>query len=183
MDDKQILKMISSRKTREKGFRVLVTMTKEKLYWQIRHMVYSHEDTDDLIQEVYIKVFRKISSFKGDSSLHTWIYRIAYNETINFLKSKSKQNRFNDVSLEIIQQQKANGSVPLNTDKIDELMQSAIKTLPDKQRAVFTMRYYNNIPFKEMEQIMQVSESSLKTSYHIAEKKVKEILLRNQLNF
>ncbi len=183
LDDKQILELIQSRKTRERGFRELVTLTKEKLYWQIRKMVFTHEDADDLLQEVYIKVFRGISSFKGDSSLTTWVYRIAYNETINFLKSKSWQNKLNDVSLDTVEWQKSTNGASLDANKLEKIIQKAIAELPDKQRAVFTMRYYNEVPFKEMEQIMQTSESALKTSYHIAEKKIKEILLQQGLNF
>jgi RNA polymerase sigma factor (sigma-70 family) len=183
LDDKQILELIQSRKTRERGFRELVTLTKEKLYWQIRKMVFTHEDADDLLQEVYIKVFRGISSFKGDSSLTTWVYRIAYNETINFLKSKSWQNKLNDVSLDMVEWQKSTNGASLDANKLEKIIQKAIAELPDKQRAVFTMRYYNEVPFKEMEQIMQTSESALKTSYHIAEKKIKEILLQQGLNF
>lgn len=183
MDDKRILDLINNRKTREKGYRELVSSTKEKLYWQIRRMVSSHEDTDDLIQEVYIKVFRNISSFKGDSSLSTWIYRIAYNETINFLKSKSVQNSFNDVPLDVAMGEKSSEIISFDTETIKKIMEKAINSLPDKQRAVFTMRYYNNVPFKEMEGIMQTSESALKTSYHIAEKKIREILLTYELNF
>lgn len=183
LDDKQILELIQSRKTRERGFRELVTLTKEKLYWQIRKMVFTHEDADDLLQEVYIKVFRGISSFKGDSSLTTWVYRIAYNETINFLKSKSWQKKLNDVSLDMVEWQKSTNGASLDANKLEKIIQKAIAELPDKQRAVFTMRYYNEVPFKEMEQIMQTSESALKTSYHIAEKKIKEILLQQGLNF
>jgi RNA polymerase sigma factor (sigma-70 family) len=183
LDDKQILELIQSRKTRERGFRELVTLTKEKLYWQIRKMVFTHEDADDLLQEVYIKVFRGISSFKGDSSLTTWVYRIAYNETINFLKSKSWQNKLNDISLDMVEWQKSTNGASLDANKLEKIIQKAIAELPDKQRAVFTMRYYNEVPFKEMEQIMQTSESALKTSYHIAEKKIKEILLQQGLNF
>ena len=183
MEDKLILDMIKNRKTREKGFRELVSMTKQNLYWQIRRMVSSHEDADDLLQEVYIKVFRNISSFKGNSSLSTWIYRIAYNETVNFLKSKSKQNSSNDISLEDIAEKKSNGISFFDSENINNLIKKAIQTLPERQREVFVLRYYNNVPFKEMEKTMHITESALKTSYHIAEKKIKELLLTEQLNF
>lgn len=183
MDDKRILSLISSRKTKEQGFRELVSLTKERLYWQIRRMVFSHEDADDLLQEVYIKVFRNISSFKGDSSLTTWIYRIAHNETINFLSSKAAQKSLASVGLDLLTEEKVAHNSNIDSETITRLMKKAISTLPDKQRAVFVMRYYDNVPFKEMEQIMQTTESALKTSYHIAEKKIKEILASYELNF
>ncbi len=183
LDDKQILELIQNKKTKEKGFRELVLQTKEKLYWQIRKMVFTHEDCDDLIQEVYIKVFRNISSFKGDSSLTTWIYRIAYNETINFLKSKSWQKKLSVIPLDTVDWQQTTNENNLDAEKIEKIIKKAIATLPDRQRVVFIMRYYNNVPFKEMEQIMQTTQSALKTSYHIAEKKIKEILLQEGLNF
>ncbi|MBO6118043.1 MAG: RNA polymerase sigma factor [Bacteroidales bacterium] len=183
IDDGQILELINNKKTKEKGFRLLVSQTKENLYWQIRRMVLSHEDTDDLIQEVYIKVFRNISSFKGDSSLATWIYRIAYNETVNFLKSKARQQSKYDVSLEQSMAENLQQDRFFDSSKINFLIEKAILSLPLKQRSVFTMRYYNNMPFKEMEQVMNTTESALKTSYHIAEKKIKEFLLKEELNF
>ncbi len=183
MDDARILSLIKNRKTKEQGFRELVCSTKERLYWQIRRMVFSHEDADDLLQEVYIKVFRNISSFKGDSSLTTWIYRIAHNETINFLNSKAAQKSLASVGLELLTEEKLAHNSNIDSETIKRLMGKAIATLPDKQRAVFVMRYYDNVPFKEMEQIMQTTESALKTSYHIAEKKIKEILASYELNF
>ena len=184
MDDAAILKMINNRKTKEQGFRLLVAQTKEQLYRQIRHMVGSHEDADDLLQEVYIKVFSKIGSLRQDSSLSTWISRIAYNETVNYIKSKSFRNSRSDISLDltsIISSTMENRQI--NAEKIISALTDAVSKLPEKQKEVFNMRYYQNIPFKQMEQMLNTSESALKTSYHIAEKKIKDFLLNGGLNF
>ena len=183
MDDNYILDLINNRKTKEQGFKLLISKTKEKLYWQIRRMLISHEDTDDLLQEVYIKVFRNISSFKKDSSLSTWIFRIAYNESINFLKSKAKQQKLNDLPLDMAMMKQSPAIQSNDADLIEEILQKAIQTLPDKQREVFLLRYNDNMPFKEMETLLNTSEGALKTSYHIAEKKIKEFFLTHSLNF
>jgi RNA polymerase sigma factor (sigma-70 family) len=177
MDDKLIISLIKDKKTRDEGYRLLIKQTKEKLYWQIRHIVLSHEDADDLVQEVYIKVFKHIKHFKGDSSLNTWIFRIAYNESINFLNSKANKKHNKNISLEdnMVDSLKQDFLFDANSLNLD--FEKAVLSLPEKQRIVFQMRYYDEIPFKEMEKITNTSESALKTSYHIAENKIKDLLL------
>ncbi|MCH3923409.1 MAG: sigma-70 family RNA polymerase sigma factor [Bacteroidales bacterium] len=179
MDDKLILDLIKDKRTRERGYRLLINQTKEKMYWQIRRMVLSHNDTDDLIQEVYIKVFKHINHFHGNSCLSTWIYRISYNETINFLKSKENKKHQKNISLENNMIDSLTEDSLFDANEINIKFEKAILSLPSKQRAVFQMRYYEDIPFKEMEKITNTSESALKTSYHIAEKKIKDIMLED----
>ena len=182
-NDEEILALIDKRKTRDKGFRLLVSQTKERLYWQIRRMVVSHEDTNDLLQDVYVKVFRNISSFKRDSALSTWIYRIAFNKTINFLHSKAKRNKDSSVTIEEEMVQNLKNDKYFNYSALNLALEKAILTLPDKQRTVFLLRYYDDMPFKQMAEVLNTNEGALKTSYHIAEKKIREILLQSGLNF
>jgi RNA polymerase sigma factor (sigma-70 family) len=177
MDDKLILSLIKDKKTRDEGYRLLINQTKEKLYWQIRHIVLSHDDADDLVQEVYIKVFNHIKHFKGDSSLNTWIFRIAYNETINFLNSKANKKHKKSIALEDNMVDSLKQDTFFDNDSLSIEFEKAVLSLPEKQRIVFKMRYYDEMPFKEMEKITNTSESALKTSYHIAENKIKDILL------
>ncbi len=180
MDDKQILDLITNKKTRDKGFSMLVDLTKNQVYWQLRKMVLSHDDANDLMQETYIKVFKNIHLFKQDSSLSTWIFRIATNECINFLKSKNKQKELLNTDIEKAYNLSSKDINGIDVNKTFQFLDQAINTLPDKQRKVFCMRYYENKSFKEISQEFNTSEGALKTSYHIAETKIRQILIDKQ---
>ncbi|MDD2191165.1 MAG: sigma-70 family RNA polymerase sigma factor [Bacteroidales bacterium] len=182
MTDTELFELLKDISTREKGFSVLVHDFKERVYWQIRHMVLSHEDSNDLVQEVFIKVFQNIDSFKGDSTLSTWIYRIALNHTLNFLSSKRQRYRFKFTSIEDAMFESLKSDTSFEADEIELKLQKAILLLPDKQRLVFNLRYYDEMPFKEMEQILETTESSLKATYHFAAKKIKEQLLKDEIH-
>ncbi len=180
MNDKQIIDLINDKKTRNKGFSMLVNLTKNQVYWQLRKMVLSHDDANDVMQETYIKVFKHIHSFKQDSSLSTWIFRIATNECINFLKSKNKQKELLNTDIEKAYELASEHINTIDTDKIFQFLDQAINTLPDKQRKVFCLRYYENKSFKEISKEFNTSEGALKTSYHIAETKIRQILIEKQ---
>jgi len=177
MTDDEIYKLLSNEKTKEKGFSILVGQLKEKVYWQIRRMVFLHEDTDDLVQEVFIKVYQNIGSFKRDAALSTWVYRIAMNHTINFLQSQKRKNiiHFSSLNKTLLDNLKQN--ISCDENDIEFKLQKALLSLPTKQREVFNLRYYDELPFKEMSSIMGTTESALKASYHFAAKKIQKKLL------
>lgn len=154
------------------AFTILVQQYQERLYWHIRNMVKNHEDTDDILQNVFIKVHRSIHSFKGDSKLYTWLYRIATNESITFLNKRAKHYH---ISNEALQERLINSleSDPyFEGDEIQIKLQRAIQSLPDKQQAVFRMKYFEDVTYDELSEIMETSTGALKSSYHIATKKI-----------
>ena len=136
-------------KTQEKAFRQLVSIYKERLYWHIRRMVTSHDDADDVLQNTFIKVFRSIHNFKGDSKLYSWMYRIATNESITFINQRAKKS---GVSSEELQEQLVNNltaDVYFEGDAIQLALQKAIASLPEKQRLVFNMKYFDDLTYEE----------------------------------
>jgi len=180
MTDKEIFDLLKNKQSRDRGFSVLVNQLKERVYWQIRHMVLSHEDANDLVQEVFIKVFQNIDNFKHDSSLSTWVYRIALNHALNFLQSQKRRKALVFSSLENSMLDNLKSDKFFETNEIEFKLQKALLSLPNKQRMVFNLRYYDEMPFKDMAQVLQTSESSLKASYHFASKKVQEKLLEEE---
>lgn len=177
--DTDLIKRLLSDLHRESAFRELVKKYKIPLYWHIRKIVITHQDADDVLQNTFLKVFKNISKFKGESKLYTWMYKIATNEALNFLRYRSKQ-KF--ISSEKFQQKAINNlkSDPyFEGSEIQIRLQKAINQLPKKQQLVFNMRYFDEIKYKEMALILDTSEGSLKASYHIAVKKIKEFLDKN----
>lgn len=171
-EDEGILILLKERKTFDSGFRQLVETYQERLYWHIRRMVGTHEDADDVIQNTFIKVYRSIDRFKGGSKLYTWLYRIATNETITFLNKRKKRmsssihNEDLNLSNRLIADEYFDG------DEIQSQLQKALDTLPEKQRLVFNMRYYDEMPYKEISEVLETSVGALKASYHHAVKKI-----------
>ncbi len=163
-------------KTQEKAFRQLVSIYKERLYWHIRRMVINHDDADDVLQNTFIKVFRSIHNFKGDSKLYSWMYRIATNESITFINQRAKKA---GISSEEIKDQMINNlqaDVYFEGDEIQLQLQKAIATLPQKQQLVFTMKYFEDITYNDMSEILDTSVGALKASYHHAVKKIELFL-------
>ena len=146
------------------------------VYYSVRHYVYVHEDANDVTQNVFIKVWRYLDQFRGDSSLKTWITRISINESLSFLEKKKKMlnlsdDKYTDHLLNVAAEEKY-----FSSDKIEQLLQQAIIKLPDKQRLVFTLRYYDEMPYEEMSQALGTSVGALKSSYHFAMEKVTTML-------
>lgn len=172
--------MLKSPLGRDQGFRILVNENKKRLYWHIRGMVLYHDDADDILQNTFVKVFRNIAKFKGDSALYTWMYRIATNESLSFLRSKaSRMNK----SFEELQLDNVSGlrSDPyFDGDQLEVKLQEAIVTLPEKQQQVFRMKYFQDMKYQEMSEILSTSVGALKASYHHARKKIEAIMI-NQL--
>ncbi|PQJ23072.1 RNA polymerase sigma factor [Tenacibaculum sp. SG-28] len=177
--DDSILENLKNASTKEKAFKELVAEYKERLYWHIRKIVYLHADADDVLQNTFIKVFKNIDSFKGDSKLYSWIYRIATNEAITLINKKAKEKNI-DIS-DYQQELTSNLSAEyyFNGDEIQLMLQRAIATLPEKQRLVFNMKYFDNMKYEEISEILEVSVGSLKASYHHAVKKIESYIKNN----
>ncbi len=168
-----LLNQLKSGDTKELAFKTLVELYKERLYWHIRKIVISHDDSDDVLQNTFIKIVRNIHNFKGDSKLFTWMYRIATNEAITFLNSKARRHQISDETLQQLTLENLEADVYFEGDEIQLKLQNAIAQLPKKQQLVFNMRYFDAIKYKDMSEILETSEGALKASYHIAVKKIK----------
>lgn len=178
--DQQIIAALKDESTRQAAFRELVNQYKERLYWHIRKIVLSHEDTDDVLQNTFVKVWRNIDGFREESGLFTWLFRIATNESLTFLNQKKKKSftsndDYSDYLIENLQTDPY-----FDGDDIQYRLQKAIARLPEKQRLVFNMRYYDDIKYQDMEQILGTSSGALKASYHHAVKKIEEYLKSNE---
>lgn len=175
INELQIVNMLRDPKTRDKGFTLLMDTYKEPVYWHIRRLVVSHEDAEDILQETFINAYRFAASFNGDSKLFTWLYRIATNECIRlFRKNKGKSVEKLEIGVALID--KISESQPENSEKILAKFQKAILMLPEKQRLVFNLRYYDELNYETISEILSSSVNSLKTNYHYATEKIKEYL-------
>jgi RNA polymerase sigma-70 factor, ECF subfamily len=175
MSDENLLDLLQNPTSRERGFRALMEQYQAQMYWQVRRLVLDHDDTDDILQNTFIKVFKGISKFEHKSKLSTWLYRIAINESLTFLEGKKRhvaQSLDENAALaaQLIADKYFDG------DAIEVKLQQAIQKLPDKQRIVFNMRYFDETPYEEMSAILDTSVGALKASYHHAVKKVENFL-------
>lgn len=172
--DEQLLGLLHDQATFEKGFRLLMEAYQERLYWHIRRMVLEHEDANDVIQNVFIKVFKSIARFEGKSKLYTWLYRIATNEAITFLNKKKRKasESLDNEEHNLANQLKADSY--FDGEKAALKLQLALNSLPDKQRTVFNLRYYDEMSYKEISEVLDTSVGALKASYHHAVKKIEK---------
>lgn len=176
ISEAKLVEKLQGTEERNEAFRELLRLYQERLYWQIRNIVKNHEDTDDVLQNTFVKIFRNIESFKGDSQLFSWMYRIATNEAISFLHSKARKQR---ISSEELQQRIIDN---LETDiyfegkEIQLKLQKAVASLPEKQQQVFNMKYFQDLKYREISEILGTSEGALKASFHIASRKIEEFL-------
>ena len=173
-EEQLLMQQLSDPTTQRKAFEQLVREYGEQLYWQIRRLVLVHEDADDVLQNVFIKAWSHLDDFHQDSRLSTWLYRIAVNESLDFLR-KQKNNSM--IHTDDVESGVANMLVADNYfdgDETQALLQEAISQLPEVQRTVFTLRYYDEMKYSEISQLLKTSEGSLKASYHIAVKKISE---------
>jgi len=170
--DEHILTLLQASSTAERGFRLLMEQYQEQLYWVVRRMVNDHDDANDVIQNAFIKVYRSIQSFEGKSKLYTWLYRIATNEAITFLNQKNRKatTSIDNGEMSVAHTLEADASV--DGDELQIQLQKALALLPEKQRIVFNMRYFEEMPYEEMSKILDTSVGALKASYHHAVKKV-----------
>jgi len=176
IDEAQLVEQLKSETHKEQAFRALITLYKERLYWHIRHIVKSHDDTDDVLQNTFIKVFKNIHNFKGDSKLFSWMYRIATNEAITFINQNAKRLQTTNEEVQTLALNKLSADVYFEGDAIQLKLQKAIATLPEKQQLVFNMKYFQELKYTDMSEILETSEGALKASYHIAVKKIEAFL-------
>lgn len=174
--ENNLIERLQTEKSKDAAFNELVNLYKERLYWQIRNIVKNHDDADDVLQNTFIKVFRNISKFKGESKLFSWLYRIATNEAISFLNSRAQKMQVSNEELQDKLLANLESDVYFEGTEIQLKLQKAIAILPEKQRQVFNMRYFQELKYQEMAEILQVTESSLKSNYHHAMKKVESFL-------
>lgn len=177
LSDNEILELFKQTDTKDKALSALITVYQQKLYWHIRKIVIEHDDTDDVLQNTFIKIWKGLENFKGESQLYTWLYRIATNEALTFLKQKQKQNTTSIHPIEYSLSKSLESDVYFKGDAIQLKLQQAILTLPEKQRIVFNMRYFDEMPYEQMSEILETSVGALKASYHLAAKKIEDHLL------
>lgn len=182
VSDEYIVGLMKDNLRREEGFRLLMQQYQQRLYYHIRRMVNSHEDTDDVLQNVFLKVFKGIQNFKSNSGLYTWLYRIATNETITFLNKQKKRYSISLSDEENIHAQKLVAEPDIEANLIQRKLKEAIERLPEKQRLVFNMRYYDEMTYDQISGVLETSVGGLKASYHHAAKKIETYLRQTDMS-
>ncbi|MCR4914757.1 MAG: sigma-70 family RNA polymerase sigma factor [Prevotella sp.] len=178
-DDLQLKDMLKNPATQRKGFEAMVRQYSEQMYWQVRRIVITHEDSNDVLQNAFLKAWSSIDTFKGDSKLITWLTRIAINEALDFTRRQKNRPTLStdDADLGLANQLMADRY--FDGDETEAQLQEAIASLPDVQRTVFQLRYYDEMKYSEISKILGTSEGGLKASYHIAVKKITEFFHRH----
>ena len=175
-DEKTITGMLAAPKTQRQAFGMLVSQYSETLYWKIRRIVLTHDDANDVLQNAFLKAWSNLNDFQNKSKISTWLYRIAINEALDFVRrEKNKVSADEDISV-------ANRLMAddyFDGDEAQALLQEAIAQLPDVQRTVFTLRYYDDMKYSEMSKVLNTSEGALKASYHIAVQKISEFFRKH----
>ncbi|MFZ9661279.1 MAG: RNA polymerase sigma factor [Chitinophagaceae bacterium] len=178
LDDKDLVLQFHDPILKEKAFTSIIKKYQEKLYWHIRRMVIDHEDTNDVLQNVFIKAWKGLANFREDAKLYTWLYRIATNETLSFIEQKKKNASVDFDQLSETFTNKLVADKNFEPSKLEWKLQLAIQQLPEKQKIVFHLRYYDEMPYEEMSKILDTSVGALKASYHHAVKKIEEYILK-----
>lgn len=167
---------LQNSKTKEIAFRKLITTYKERLYWHIRKIVVSHDDADDVLQNTFIKIFKNIDRFNNKSKLYSWMYRIATNESITFINKRAKERNIDIAEYNQSVASTLQSDVLFDGDEIQLILQQAIATLPEKQKLVFNMKYFDEMKYNEISQILETSVGALKSSYFHAVKKIENYI-------
>jgi RNA polymerase sigma-70 factor (ECF subfamily) len=176
--EEEILSLFIDKKTKKEGFTLLVNHFKKPIYFQIRRIVISHENTDDVVQEVFIKCWKKLNTFNGKSRLSTWIYRVAYNEAIQWIRKNKKEHHLNITEIQTNNQPTSN-IFHKDADEISILLEKAVLKLPEKQKFVFQLKYFEDLSYKEIQAITGGSIGGLKANYHHAVNKIEKLLSRD----
>lgn len=176
IDEITLIDQLQQSTTKEVAFKSLVSQYKERLYWHIRKIVISHEDADDVLQNTFIKVYKNINQFKRDSKLFSWMYRIATNEAITFINKKAKEKNIHISDYQLQLTSTLDSDYWFFGDEIQLILQKAIATLPQKQQLVFNMKYFDEMKYEEISEILDTSIGALKASYHIAAKKIEHFI-------
>ncbi|UPK69868.1 RNA polymerase sigma factor [Chitinophaga filiformis] len=175
-DDKTLLATYRDPATKEKGFTAIIRKYQERLYWHIRRLVLDHDDANDVLQNVFVKVWKNLEGFREDAQLYTWLYKIATNECLTFLEKQKKNNSISLSDVETGLSNTLKADAQFDPNKLEWKLQKAILALPEKQRIVFNLRYYDEMPYEEMSRVLDTSEGALKASYHHAVKKIEEFI-------
>lgn len=178
-NEEEILNLLKNEETQRKAFTMIVERYKEQLYWQIRRIVLSHDDANDILQDTFIKAWGSINLFRGDAKMATWLYRIAMNECITFLNKQKTQTEVSLDNPDASMVEKLDSDIYFNGDKALRLLQEALLTLPIKQRMVFNMKYYQEMKYEEMSDVLGTTVGALKASYFHAVKKIQKYIELN----
>jgi len=176
LNDAELLIQFRDPVTKEKAYTAIIKKYQEKLYWHIRRMVIDHDDANDVLQNVFIRVWKGLENFRENSQLYTWLYRIATNECLTFLEQQKKRTIVSLSDVETGLSDKIKADENFDANKLEWKLQLGIQQLPEKQRIVFQLRYYDEMPYEEMSRILDTSEGALKASYHHAVKKIEEYI-------
>ena len=179
IQDTELLMQFRNVETKERAFTAIIKKYQEKLYWHIRRMVVEHEDANDVLQNVFIRVWNGLENFREDSQLYTWLYRIATNECLSYLEQQKRKSALSFDEMESGLSNKIVADKYFDPNKLEWKLQLAIQQLPEKQRVVFTLRYYDEMPYEEMSRVLDTSEGALKASYHHAVKKIEDYILNH----
>ena len=177
--DIELLQQFKETATKEKAFTAILKKYQEKLYWHIRRMVVEHEDANDVLQNMFVKAWKGLENFREDSQLYTWLYRIATNESLTFLEQKKKRNNISLDESDASLTNSVKADTNFDEQKAEWKLQMAIQLLPEKQKAVFNLRYFEEMPYAEMSLVLETSEGALKANYHHAVKKIEDYILNN----
>ncbi|MEK6493647.1 RNA polymerase sigma factor [Myroides odoratimimus] len=178
-DEISLLNRLQNNDTKHEAFRELLSLYQQRLYMHIRTIVLNHDDTDDVLQEVFIKIYQNIDTFKGNSQLFSWMYRIATNQALDFLKSKSRKMQLEDDELNEYLVNQLEADSLFDGDEAELILQKAIASLPQKQQLVFKMKYYEDLDYQTISEILETSVGALKASYHHAVKKIELFIKSN----
>lgn len=178
-DDKELLIQFKETPNKEKAFTAIIKKYQERLYWHIRRMVVEHEDANDVLQNMFVKVWNGLANFREDSQLYTWLYRIATNESLTFLEQQKRRSSVSIDEDDTGLSNKVRASEGFDANRLEWKLQLAIQKLPEKQRIVFNLRYYDELPYEQMSKILETSEGALKASYHHAAKKIEDYILNH----
>lgn len=176
IDEKLLVAQLKDPISQEIAFKNLINQYKERLYWHIRKIVISHDDADDVLQNTFIKIFKNIHSFKGESQLYSWMYRIATNESISFINKKAKEQHIDLSDLQYKLADNLTSDTYFSGDEIQLLLQKAIVSLPPKQQIIFNMKYFDEMKYNDMSEILNTSVGALKASYFHAVKKIENYI-------
>lgn len=176
IEEDLLIKQLKNVQTQDKAFRELMSQYKERLYWHIRKIVISHDDADDVLQNTFVKVYKNINKFNAESKLYSWMYRIATNESITFINKRAKQYAINADEIHVQLVNNLEADVHFDGNEIQIQLQKAIATLPQKQQLVFNMKYFDDMKYQEISDVLETSVGALKASYHHAVKKIETFL-------
>jgi RNA polymerase sigma-70 factor (ECF subfamily) len=178
-EDAELLIQFRNPQTKESAFTAIIKKYQEKLYWHVRRMVVDHEDANDVLQNAFIRIWNGLENFKEESQLYTWLYRIATNESLTFLEGQKKRSAVSLGDVESGLSNKIKADKHFDPNKLEWKLQLAIQQLPEKQRLVFGLRYYDEMPYEEMSRVLDTSEGALKASYHHAVKKIEDYIVNH----